>query len=56
MSEEQLPEDPQIQLIKRLVDSFAYEMNNKMHDGYVNHGYRVILLELRDYINEKLGK
>lgn len=54
--EEESKKEPTVELVKRLTSNMAYEMRNQMHDGYVSHGYRVMLLEIRDHVIELLEK
>jgi hypothetical protein len=48
--------DPIVELIKRHVDNFQYEMQNNRHDGWIQNHYRDCLIEIREYINKALDK
>lgn len=46
--------DPQIELAKKMVNHFVYEMKDDRNDGYIKQYYRDRLLELRDFIDKNL--
>ncbi len=49
-------DDPIVELMKRHVDNFAYEMQNNRYDGWVKEHYRKCLVDIRDYIDKALEK